>query len=379
MHVAINGWFWDQPWTGSGQYLRNLVTALTKLKVDLDITLVLPSHSKNLKDIPDSVEVIHASTLIGGKIGKVWFEQRGFPSAAKKVGADIAHVPYWGAPLSSSARLIVSVLDVIPLAIPQYNQGFFTQLYTSLVATSAKGAGHILTLSEKSREDITQFLEIPAEKITATYLATSDDFSPLPDPELDEAVREKYDLPDEFVLYFGGFDLRKNVNTLLLSWTYVGQPMGENIPLVLAGKEPDWGSPLFPDLKEYSEELNIDRYLYWLGEVDEEDKPSIYRLAKVFVFPSLYEGFGLPPLEAMASGTPVVAGNASSVPEVVGEAAYLVDPKNAKDMGGAILALLVQDDLHNMMSNAGRGQATNFSWRKTAQETYDIYQHVMNQ
>ena len=194
----------------------------------------------------------------------------------------------------------------------------------------------------------------------------------------DEAVRQKYDLPDEFALYFGGFDVRKNVNTLLLAWTYVGQPLGEQIPLVLAGRPPrKWGTRRFPDMPGYARELKIEDYLIWTGEIDEDEKASLYRLAKVVVFPSLYEGFGLPVLEAMACGTPVVAGNVSSIPEVAGEAAYLVDPENAREMGGAILALLVQDDLHRHMSNLARGQATQFSWRKTAQETLSVYEKVM--
>jgi glycosyltransferase involved in cell wall biosynthesis len=375
LHVALNGWFWDQPYTGSGQYLRGLLDGLLALHEDLTLTLVLPPHIR--QQVPDGVNVLYGGTLMGGKLGKVWFEQRGFPAAARKAKADIAHVPYWGPPLSSPARLVVSVLDVIPLALPIYSGGTLAQLYTSLVSAGAQGAGHILTLSEASKQEIIEYLGIPAEKITPTYLAADSRFSPNPAPE-DEAVRQKYGLPDEFALYFGGFDIRKNVNTLLLAWTYVGQPMGEFLPLVLAGRPPkEWGTSIFPDLPKYVRELNIEKYIIWAGEIDESDKPSLYRLAKVFVWPSLHEGFGLPPLEAMASGTPVVAATASSTPEVVGEAAYMVDPKNARDMAGAILATLVQPDLHTHLTNLGRGQATLFSWRKTAQQTLAVYQHLM--
>lgn len=375
MHVALNGWFWDQPLTGSGQYVRNLVKALARFNTQ--VSLVLPSHIQNPEHVPQNVEVIHASTPMGGKVGKVWFEQRSYPSAVRKINADIAHVPYWAPPLSSPARLIVSVLDVIPLAIPEYRGGFFNQLYTSLVATGAKGAGHIITLSEASKNDIVKYLDIPAEKITPTYLAADEKFTPIPS-EYDEEVRRKYDLPDEFALYFGGYDVRKNVNTLLLAWTYVGQALDIHVPLVLAGKQPSvWGTPLFPDMKTYAKELNIEKYLVWLGEVAEEDKPSLYRLATAMVFPSLYEGFGLPVLEAMACGTPVIASNISSLPEVVGDAGYLVKPKDAREMGGAILAAIVQPDLNQHLANAGRGRATNFSWRKTAQETLAIYEQVM--
>jgi glycosyltransferase involved in cell wall biosynthesis len=273
---------------------------------------------------------------------------------------------------------VVSVLDVIPLLFAEYRGGMFNQLYTSLVTAGAKGAGRILTLSEASKQDIIDYLNIPAEKIDVTYLAADERFTAIRSDQ-DEAVRKKYDLPPEFVLYFGGFDVRKNVNSLLLAWTYAGPSLGESFPLVLAGKQPkEWGTELFPDLKEYARTLEIEPYILWLGEVDEADKPSLYRLADAFVFPSLYEGFGLPPLEAMASGTAVISSKASSLPEVVGEAAYLVDAKNARDMAGAIIATVVQDDLNQNLANSGRGRATNFSWRKTAQATYEAYQKVMD-
>lgn len=377
MHVALNGWFWDQPLTGSGQYVRNLVKNLAKLNNAPRLSLILPTHIQQPEAVPPSVEVIHAKTPIGGKVGKVWFEQRSYPSAVKKLKAEIAHVPYWGAPLSSPARLVVSVLDVIPLAIPEYSGGWFNKIYISLAVAGAKGAGHIITLSEASKQDILQYLQLPAEKITFTYLAADEKFTPIA-AAYDVQVRQKYNLPDEFALYLGGYDLRKNVNTLLLAWTYAGQALGVDVPLVLTGKQPpQWGTPLFPDLKTYARELNIEKYLVWAGEIEEDDKPSLYRLAKVMIFPSLYEGFGLPPLEAMACGTPVVASNISSIPEVVGEAAYLVKPKDAREMGGAILATLVQEDVRQHLANAGRGRATLFSWRKTAQETLAVYEQVM--
>lgn len=381
MHVAINAWFWDQASTGSGQYLRGLVGGLGQLKADFQISLILPPHlsPEQVGDLGPNIQAIPTRQSLGGNLGKVWFEQRTYPAAVRRIGADIAHVPYWGAPLSSPAKMLVSILDVIPLALREYRAGGLNNLYTSLVRASAAGAGHIITLSEASKREIVEYLNIPPEKISPIYLAADGRFMP-PGPhnaQSDEAVRQKYGLPDEFALYLGSYDRRKNIDKLLLAWTYVGQPMGENVPLVLAGRPPkEWGTALYPDLPAYAKKLEIQPYLMWLGEVAEADKPALYRLAKVFVYPSSYEGFGLPILEAMASGTPVVACATSSIPEVAGEAAYLVGPDQAREMGGAILAILVQNDLHAQLSNAGRGQSTRFSWRKTAQETYAVYEQL---
>jgi len=376
MHIAFNGWFWDQPNTGSGQYIRRLLHHLRRVAPGLQMTLVLPPHNRAPDDLPTDVSI--ASTRGGsGQWGKVWFEQRTFPQMVGRVGADIAHVPYWGPPLSSPARLVTSVLDVIPLAIPDYARGVKARLYTSLVTAAARGSAHTITLSEASKADIIQHIGLPAESITPIYLAADEAYHPRIGAERDEGVRKKYDLPDQFVLYLGGFDLRKNVNQLLLAYTYVGQAEGDNIPLVLAGREPAWGTGVFPNLRAYAEELKISDYVRWIGYIDEADKPSLYRLADVFAFPSLYEGFGLGVLEAMACGTPVVANEVSSIPEVVGDGAYLVEPDNARAMAGAIIALLLQPPLREALVTQGLARATNFSWRKTAKETLAVYERVM--
>jgi glycosyltransferase involved in cell wall biosynthesis len=376
MHIAFNGWFWDQPNTGSGQYLRRLLHHLRRVAPDLQMTLVLPPHNRDPDDLPQDVSVV-ATTGRSGDLGKVWFEHRTFPQIAGRVRADIAHVPYWGTPLSSPARLVTSVLDVIPLALPEYSRGVKARLYTSLVAAAARGSAHIITLSNAAKTDIVEYLGIPATSITPTYLAADDLYHPKLGAERDAAVRAKYNLPDQFVLYLGGFDLRKQVNQLLLAYTYVGQAEGDNIPLVIAGKEPAWGTPMFPDLRQYAHELNITDYVRWMGYVDEADKPSLYRLASVFVFPSIYEGFGFPVLEAMACGTPVVACDASSITEIAGDGAYLVPPGDARALAGAIIALLLQPSFRESMINQGLARATAFSWRKTAKETLAVYEQVL--
>jgi len=193
--------------------------------------------------------------------------------------------------------------------------------------------------------------------------------------EKDEAVREKYDLPERFVLYLGGFDMRKRVDQALLAYTYVGEAEGDNIPIVLAGREPKWEQPLFPDMQQYISELGIEDYVQWIGYVNEDDKPSLYRLADVFVYPSEYEGFGLPPLEAMASGTPVVTFDKDIFDEILEDGAYLVE--NSRAMAGAIIALLLQQPLRDTMINQGLAQATKYNWRKTAKETLAVYEAVL--
>jgi glycosyltransferase involved in cell wall biosynthesis len=374
MHVAINAWFWDQSFTGSGQYVKRLVQQLRRVAPDLRLTLIMPPHIAQPDEVPEGVEVI-TTRGPGGKLGKVWFEQRTFPAAVAKTGADIAHVPYWGPPLTSPARLVTSVLDVIPLVMPEYTPGFTGKLYTSLVRAAARGSAHIITLSEAAKADILVQLDVPTEMVTPVYLGVDQAFHPHVGAERDVAVRERYNLPERFVLYLGGYDKRKHVNDLLLAYTYVQQAEGDRVPLVLAGKPPAWGTSVFPDLPAYIQELGLEDVVQWTGYIDEADKPSLYRLADVFAFPSRYEGFGLMLIEAMASGTPVVASDIPVFAEIVGEAAYLVESPRA--MAGAIIALLLQEPLRETMINQGLAQATRFSWRKTATETLAVYEQVM--
>jgi len=376
MHVAYNGWFWDQPNTGSGQYLRHLLAHLRRVAPDLQMSLVLPA-GVSAADIPDGITVI-ATNGSRSNLGKVWFEQRTFPAAAGRSGADIAHIPYWGSPLSSPIRVVTSILDVIPLALPEYSAGFLPRFYTSLVSATARGSSHVITISDAAKADIVKYLGLPETSITTTHLAADEAYHPRIGAERDAAVRAKYNLPDRFVLYLGGFDPRKRVSDALLAYTYVEKAHGDEIPLVIGGREPQWGTPMFPDLHKYAEELKLSEdVIRWIGYVDEADKPSLYRLADVFVFPSMYEGFGLPIVEAMQSGTPVVARQMPLNEEIAGDAAYLVE--DARTMAGAIIALLIQEPLRQTQISRGLAQATQFSWRKTARETLAVYEKVMSE
>ena len=380
MHIAINGWFYDQEATGSGQYLRHLLASLPKAAPEIKLSLVLPPRIPTPTHLPATIQVVRAgsprlSATARGRLGKVVFEQRSFPRIARQIGADIAHVPYWGTPLACPVKLVTTVLDVIPLLYPVYSRGALTGLYTSLVSAAARGSNHIITISETAKVDIEEQLRIPEDDITVTYLAPDERYHPHIGAENDEALRDKYDLPERFVLYLGGFDWRKQVNELLLAYTYVGEADGDTFPLVIAGREPTTDDRLFPNLRAYCRRLNIEDYVRWIGFVDEEDKPALYRLADVFVFPSLYEGFGLMALEAMASGTPVVTSDAIVFEEILEDAAFIVH--NAREMAGAILALLIQPPLRDTMINQGLALASNYSWRKTAEETLAVYEGVL--
>src|SRR5690606_28354461 len=280
----------------------------------------------------ESVSVERVALRGRGHLAKVRFEQSSFPQAVARARADIAHVPYWGGPLRSPAPIIVTVHDLIPLLLPAYRGGLAARLYTSLVAASARGAAAVITDSEASQADILAHLGLPAERGFALPLAAGEQYHPRSTELVNTAVRGRYSLPERYVLYLGGYDIRKNVQTLLKAYTYVRDALGDDVPLVLAGRLPEKESPRFIDVAGLVEAMNLRDTVRAIGWVDEGDAPALYRMASCFVFPSRYEGFGLPLLEAMSCGTPVVAADSASLPEVVGGAGFLVPPDDARQM-----------------------------------------------
>ena len=378
MHVAINGYFWNRPFTGSGQYTRQLITHFNRLVSDLEISLIYPQLPGQAEPeaVPAGINV-KIVPLRTGHLGKVIFEQRDFPRACAAVGADLAHVPYWGSPLRSPVPLVVTVHDITTLQVPEYRRSLSARLYNALVTASARGASHIITDSFSSKLDIIDHWHVPEKDVTAIYLAASPQYTPTQNSLVDMAVLRKYDLPDFYVLYLGGYEIHKNVMTLLHAYTYVAKALGTEYPLVLAGRNPEQVTETFPDYEGYIERLGLTPYVRWIGFVDEEDKPVLYRNAETFVFPSRYEGFGLPPLEAMACGTPVVASDSGSLIEVIGDAGFAVHPDAPRDMAGAIIATIVQENLAAELRQKGLAQAAKFSWEKTATETALVYDEVL--
>ena len=382
MHVVVNGWFWNRPGTGSGQYVRNCISALARLAPDVRLTVVVPSDKSQGSDrvsqeMPCNCDLRPVPCDLNGW-GKLRFEQFTFPRLCRQLRADVAHVPYWGSPLGPSVPTIVSILDIIPLLLPEYRGGPLVRAYTGLAKASAQNATLVLTISESSRRDIVAHLSIPESRVRVTYLAADAHYSPRRDPVDEAALRRNHpDLPQEYVLYLGGFDARKNIETLLQVYTWAQDALGHDFPLVIVGTLPDRHDNFFRDPRVIAQALKVEDVVRCIGPVTEEDKPALYRGASAFLYPTRYEGFGLPALEALACGVPIVGSRASSVPEIVGAAGMLVDPDDARSMAGALIAVVTEYDLHEKLSAAAVEQAAKFSWEKCAAETLQAYRDAL--
>ena len=389
MRVALNGWFLvHNAHTGTGQYLRALCAWLPRVAPRHEYYVVVPSGL--IAEAPSAIR-LHPVPCGASDLDKVRFEQILFPRACRALNADTAHIPYWAPPLTAPAPIVVTVHDLIPLltrTLPEYRGSLPVRLYTALVAAATSGASLVLTDSDASRQDILRHLRVPAEKVRTVYLAAGEDYTPTGDWQVDEPIRQKYGLAPEggYVLYLGGFDARKNVRALLSAWTWADSSIGQSYPLVLGGQlpvpdldpraAPGAGGRLFEDFPRLARELDIADTVKFIGPVAEADKPALYRGAVAFVYPSRYEGFGLPPLEAMACGVPVVASNAASVSEVVGQAGYLLPPDDTRSFGAAIITCVVEPSVADDLRARGLEQAKKFSWEKTARETVAAYETV---
>jgi glycosyltransferase involved in cell wall biosynthesis len=242
---------------------------------------------------------------------KLWWEQVTVPRAAKQSGASLLWVPYWAAPAWSPCPVAVTVHDLIPALLPAYRGGIHHRLYTALVSWTARRAASILTVSHASARDIMHHLGIPPQRIHVVYHGPNQEGTPRPTP--DEmateiaGVRERYHLPARYFLYLGGYDALKNVEAILAGYArYLALGGDPEIKLLLAGQLPATDTPFAPDPRRQAAMHGISDAVYYCGRVEEEDKAAIYAQATAYVFPSLYEGFGMMLLEAMAAGTPVI-------------------------------------------------------------------------
>ncbi|WP_054491865.1 glycosyltransferase family 4 protein, partial [Ardenticatena maritima] len=305
-------------------------------------------------------------------LAKVWFEQVGAPRAAQAVQADVYHVPYFAPPLQAPLPVVATVHDLIPLLLPAYRGNWLVRLYTALVAHAARRTPRLLADSEATRRDILTHLRVPAERVQTVYLAT--DIQP-PTPDAVAAVRTRYALPESYALYLGGFDVRKRVPLLIRA---LARTSGD-WTLVIAGRLPQSDTDFTPDPRRVAETLGVAHRLHFCGFVPDEEKPALIGGARLFVFPSVYEGFGLPVLEALACGVPVITTTASSLPEVAGNAGVLVPPDDETSLAQALDRLMQDDALHAQLAAEAVRQAARFSWNATARATAHVYETLTTQ
>jgi glycosyltransferase involved in cell wall biosynthesis len=356
---------------GIGTYIRNLLRHLARLDRQTEFVVLcrpddregLASLGENFRPVPETAGNYSIS------------EQIRIPLALKREGVTLFHAPHYVLPPLVRCQSVVTIHDCIHLMFPQYLPNRFALAYarTSIVL-AARRATRVMTVSESSKRDILRFVDVRPEKIDVIYNAFDERFGVEPLEEDVVRVRERYQLHDEFVLYAGNVKPHKNLERLIEAFDLVRKRGLDHLKLVLIGDE----ISKYAALRRAVHQHQLHKYVRFLGYLPEETLAVMYRLAGVFVFPSLYEGFGLPPLEAMASGTPVVTSNVSSLPEVAGDAAVLVDPYTPQAIADGIYKVLTDESLRRSLRQKGLARAAQFSWEQSVRRVRAIYGEAAN-
>jgi glycosyltransferase involved in cell wall biosynthesis len=383
MKIGISGIFLKYPTSGLGQVLIHLLKELHEVDHRNDYILLgspsTPWDNLAGNRFPIQTAPVPALAAHNTNSEKVIWELFTGPALAHKMGVDVLHIPYFAPPLISRCPTIVTIADVIQLRSRLYREGMGKKLYLNLTALTARQASMIITLSYHARHEIAETLHIPSERIRVIYPAAGDTLVPITDPEVLASTRKRYGLGKRYILYLGGLDQRKNVLQLVRIFAALYQRCCDpHLQLFIAGDSEKLSGPLYPDPRPVAAELGITNQVIYRF-VEEEDKAAIYSGASLFVFPSLYEGFGLPPLEAMNCGTPVICSNTTSLPEVVGDAAISLDPHDTQTWVMAMERVLADDALKADLRVRGLRRAAQFAWHKTAVATLAVYEEAIEQ
>lgn len=374
--VALDGLFLYQPTTGSGQYSLQLWHHLATADADPAMLLLQPAGEAFPSPEPGAQTAVAPSWARSGKAHKLWWEQVGAPRAARRAGADLLHVPYFAGPRAGRLPFVTTIHDVIPLILPEYGGSLAMRVYMRLVSAAARRAVLVLTDSDCSKRDIERFVGIPAERIHVIPLAADPRYRPVDDPAAEAALRDRFGLPGPVIFNVDGLDVRKNLRALIEAFARALPALDPATRLVIAGRAHTDNQRLYPPLAPVAAACGVADRVVLTGAISEAEKLTLYNLADLYVAPSLYEGFGLSPLEAMACGTPVIASNRASLPEVVGDGGLLIEP-TAERMGAAIVSVLTDEQRRRMLSQRARERAATFSWQRTAEQTRAVYREAL--
>jgi len=371
MKIAVDarGAVWFRG-TGIGTYTYQLVRGLTR-EPGHEFMFFLPEGFEN-----QALDTAGSSWAPVSEHPDWQVEQAHMVRAMEEAGIELYHLPQNGLnlPRYLPFPVVVTLHDVIPYILPQTCNPAFLRRFTHQMPYIVERADMLITVSHYSKRDIIRHLQVPPEKIAVIYAAPEPIYVPLPQIPCREFLRERYGIKGEpLILYVGGFSWRKNVGLLLRAFAAAKKELGPGAILLMPGR----ATPEIEGLRQMARALNIEEEVVFPGYVPVEDLPQFYGAADVFVYPSLYEGFGMPPLEAMACGVPTITSWASALAEVVGDGALQVDPYDATGLAEAMLKVLTDEKTAAELRQKGRDWVRRYSWKKVVKETVLVYETFM--
>ncbi|MDU4884775.1 glycosyltransferase family 1 protein [uncultured Clostridium sp.] len=355
--------------SGIGTYTENLLRELLNIDTKNNYSIFWTGENyENYKK--DNSKIIFTSRKHG-----TFYENYYYPNYIEENNIDMHHIPQNGIGLNElyTSPLVVTIHDLIPYILPETVGRGYLQRFLRDMPLIVNNSKIILTVSEYSKKDIMKFFPfVNEEKIFVTPLAANKSYKPLNKSNCIEYIKNKYSIDSPFILYIGGFSTRKNVKELIIAFNKIKKSLKKDYKLVLCGSIKDEGVKL----QNLCKELLIDDKIIFTGFIPDDELPLFYNAAELFIYPSLYEGFGLPPLEAMSCATPVITSNLTSIPEVTKDCAILIDPFNKDELASSILNLLNSESSLQEYSQKGYKNSLNFTWKNTAIATLKAYEHV---
>ncbi len=354
---------------GIGTYVRNLVNELARQHDDAEYSLLCaPADVDEIRALGSRFRpcVIRAGNY---SVSEQW----SVPWTLARARLDLFHAPHYVVPPLTTTRFVVTIHDCIHLRFPQYLPNRAALYYArTMMTAAARRSRRVLTVSQASKDDILHYLKIPADKVEVIYNAIDKRVTGEPTAEEVARVRDRFLLTAPFVLYTGNIKPHKNVDRLIEAFSLLRRRSSTDVKLLIIGDE----ISKYPNLRRLVHKFQLHQHVRFLGFVPDATLAVLYRLASVFVFPSLYEGFGLPPLEAMAAGAPVVTSNVSSLPEVVGDAALLIDPMDPASIADGMARVLNEPALREDLIRRGRERVKAFSWERSVARIRQLYGEV---
>ena len=364
MQIAIDGQFRSLPPSGTGSYLESLLHELPAVSGSDCISVV---------DRPDSLGPGFVSSRISRdpRLLRFAWESLGFAREAASSRPDLLHIPSFAAPIRSSIPFVVTIHDVIPFVLPEYRSSAPMRAHLAFMKRTTRRAALVLTPSQAAADDIHHVLGFPRHRIRVTPEAAGAQYVP-GTGEIDPALAARFGIDGPYLFNVGGLDVRKRVDLLIEAFAAARPQLPAGTKLVIGGKAHSGNPAVYPDLAPVIARSGVGDAVVMTGWLSDDEKVALYQGADLYVTPSIYEGFGLTPLEAMACGTPVIAANRTSFPEVIGDAGLLIEPDVAA-WRDAIVALMNDSARRSELSEQGRVRAAAYTWRKTAELTIEAY------
>lgn len=357
--------------TGIGTYTYELISNINRLDSLNDYLIFLPDTTSFDINLNNNFKLRNINVNISNN----FWDEVNIPNILKDNEVELYHVPQNGVglPMDKKCKFIITLHDIIPYKMPETVSSGYLKIFNEELPKIIPLCDGIITVSNFSKNDIAKAFNFPKDKIFVTYLSAEDIYKPIDKLKSQKIIEKKYGIDSDFILYVGGFSPRKNITGIIEAFSKVSHRLNKNLKLVIAGRK----GLSYSNYLSLTEKLNLTSKVIFPGFISLCDMPYLYNSAELLVYPSFYEGFGLPPLEAMSCGTPVIVSNSTSLPEIFGESSVMVDPHNINALGESIYECLENNILRKQLISMGFKLCKNLTWKSTALSTINSYKSVL--